>query len=95
MDPGNTRYEKRKEFLENLKLLVKSEYEEIFRILKRADIQLSENSNGIFFDVTSLSDEIFDKVTSYIELCKSQRQEEASRAKTLDELRTATVKHSE
>ena len=92
MDPGKIRYDQRKEFLENLKLLVKSEYEEIFRILKRSDITLSENSNGIFFDVGNLPDPIFDKIIAYIELCKSDRQQEATREKAIEELRLSTAK---
>ena len=47
----NEEYEERKVFLEELKRLVISEQEEIFRILKRGACEYSENTNGVFFDV--------------------------------------------
>jgi hypothetical protein len=47
-------YEERKLLLEELKRLVKSEQEAIFRLLKSEKAEYSENSNGIFFDVCKL-----------------------------------------
>ena len=44
-------YDKRKLFLEDLKTLSKEEHKELFRILKQAKTEYTENSNGIFFDV--------------------------------------------
>jgi hypothetical protein len=83
------KYEQRKLFLDDLKLLVKSEHEEIFRILKRDNISYTENSNGIFFDLLQISDETFEKVQNYMNLCKSQRNDEVNRNKNLDILRSA------
>jgi hypothetical protein len=68
-------YEIRKQFLEDLKMLNKSEQEEVFRILKMNDGIYSENSNGIFFDVQKLSDELFQKMVKFIEFCKNNRKE--------------------
>jgi len=89
--PEKQRYEERKQFLEDLKTLVRSEHEEIFRIIKRADVEFSENSNGVFFDVNSVQDSEFEKLKAYVELCKSQRQEENKRAKEMEDLRAETV----
>ena len=36
---------------EHIKSLVPSEYEEIFRIIRKKKESYSENSNGIFFDL--------------------------------------------
>ena len=47
-------YEKRKQLLEELKLLSKIEQEGIFRILKTTNSSFSENSNGIFFDISNI-----------------------------------------
>jgi len=41
-------YDKRKLFLEDLKTLSKEEHKELFRILKQAKTEYTENSNGIF-----------------------------------------------
>ena len=42
-------YERRTKVWEAIKTLVKSEQEELYRILKRASIETTENTNGIFF----------------------------------------------
>jgi len=67
-------YELRKTFLEDLKLLNKSEQEEIFRILKRNNCSFSENSNGIFFDVQRIDSHTFSQLQSFIDFCKKNRR---------------------
>lgn len=75
-------YEERKQFLEDLKKLVKSEQETIFYILKSYHCDFSENSNGIFFDVSKVTTEAFLKMKEYMIFCKKnhddflQREEE-------------------
>lgn len=82
-------YEERKQFLEDLKRLVKSEQEALFRILKTEKAEFTENSNGIFFDVSKLSVNLFQKVKDYMEFCRknrddfSQREEEERKAQEL------------
>ena len=68
-------YDLKKQLLEDLKMLNKSEQEEVFRILKLNDGIYSENSNGIFFDVTKLSDSLFEKLLKFVEFCKNNRKE--------------------
>jgi hypothetical protein len=68
-------YEIRKQFLDNLKILNKSEKEEIFRILTSTKSGYTENSNGIFFDVSKLSKETFDQMVQFLEFCKKNREE--------------------
>ena len=67
-------YEERKKLLEDLKRLVKSEQEDIFRILKETHSEYSENSNGVFFDVSKISRESFEKIKKYMEFCIQNRQ---------------------
>jgi Bromodomain extra-terminal - transcription regulation len=86
-------YEKRKHFFENLKILVKSEYEEIFRILKRNKEQYTENSNGIFFDVNTVSDPCFQALQEYMNFCLENRRIEEGRAKELASLTEETNKY--
>ena len=82
-------YEERKAFLEELKRLVKSEQEAIFRLLKSEKADYSENSNGIFFDVSKLSTPVFKKMKEYMEFCRknrdefTQREEEERKAQEL------------
>ena len=59
-------YDRRKKFLEDLKSLTISEYIEIARILQRFKFAYSENSNGIFFNVASLQQDLFDELEKYV-----------------------------
>jgi len=68
-------YDKRKDFLETIKILNKTEQEELFRILKRNLSIYTENCNGIFFDVTKLNDATFEQMIQFVEFCKKNRQE--------------------
>jgi hypothetical protein len=72
-------YEERRTFFEHLRILVKSEYEEVFRIIKRFNEPYTENSNGIFFDLVKLSTETFQELSTYMEFCRTVRAEQASR----------------
>jgi ribonuclease HII len=85
MNPSE--YENRKLFLEDLKTLTKDEHEEIFRIIKRNQVEFSENSNGIFFDLVSISSEIFQLLQQFMELCKTQRKVDSERTHEMDLLR--------
>ena len=82
-----TLQERKKLFLEELKTLTPDQYYEIFRIIKRNDVEYSENSNGVFFDLNSVDDSIFLKLCQFMELCKTQSQDDAVRSKEIDVLR--------
>ncbi len=72
-------YEERKAFLQEIKLLVRDELEDIYRILKKSKAEFSENSNGVFFDVCKVSAETFDEMKKYITFSKGNRTEFAQR----------------
>lgn len=80
-------YECRKQLVDELKALVKEEYEEVFRIIKRAGVAYSENSNGVHFDLSSVSGDCVEQITKFLELCKTQRAEQETRSKELEGLR--------
>ena len=86
-------YEMRKVFFENLKILVKSEHEEVFRILKRHNEQYTENSNGIFFDVNTVGESCFTALQEYMNFCLENRRIEEGRAKELASLTEETNKY--
>jgi hypothetical protein len=81
-------YEARKRFFENIKILAKSEYEEIFRILKKYNEPYAENSNGIFFDVNVLTEDSFHEMNEYMNFCLRHRAEQEDRIKEMQEIRT-------
>lgn len=72
-------YEQRRRFLEAMKQLVKSEQEELYRLLKSSKAEFSENSNGVFFDVSKLPVEAFEAMKKFIEFCKKNREDFAMR----------------
>jgi hypothetical protein len=76
-------YDQRKKFFENLKTLVKSEYEQIFRILKNHKQEYTENSNGIFFDCSLLSDSCFAEMQNFMEFCVQTRRDDRDRSSVL------------
>ena len=85
-------YEQRKQYFENLKILVKSEYEEVFRILRRNKVEHTENSNGIFFDVSLLTPETFQQLEEHMNFCLQNRRAEENRSKQLASLSEETTK---
>jgi hypothetical protein len=85
-------YEQRKQYFENLKILVKSEYEEVFRILKRNKVEHTENSNGIFFDVSLLTPDTFQQLEEHMNFCLQNRKAEENRSKQLATLSEETTK---
>ena len=84
----NNEYELKKQMLEDIKTLSKEEHIELFRIIKKYSIEYSENSNGVFFDLTQCSTEVFNKLLQFMELCKTQRKNEELRSTAMDSLRS-------
>lgn len=87
--------DKRTFFIDNLCKLSTSEYEGLFRILKSNNAEWSENCNGIFFDVNRLSDNVFEKLYSFLEYCLKQRDDEVKRIELMNELKKDILKSEE
>lgn len=81
-------YERRRMFLDNLKILTKAEYVEIARILVKHNVIFSENSNGIFFNVGLLEQEVFDTLIKFIEFTQFNRRDLAIREQMMSSLKT-------
>ena len=84
----NNGYDLRKKLAEELKVLSKDQYEEVYRIIKRAGAPYSENSNGIFFDLNVVTDEVINQLTHFIQLVRLQEAEEKRRLDDLAYYRT-------
>ena len=72
---SNEEYDERKLFLEDMRRLVKSEQEALFRILRKEKADFSENSNGIFFDISKLTKDTFSKLKDYMIFVKKNRSD--------------------
>ncbi len=82
----DTDFDTRKQLFEEIKQFNRTEQEELYRILKRAGEDVSENRNGIFFDLMSLKRETIDKIYEWITFCSSNRTSFESREKELTQL---------
>ena len=81
-------YDRRKEFCKDIELLSRSELEELYRILRREGGEYSENSNGIFFDVSNLPANVFEALWKFINFCKSNAKELEQRKTLIDTMGT-------
>ena len=80
-------YDERKKVFDTMKLLVKPEQEEIFRIIRKMKENYTENSNGIFFDLSIISDDTFIQIKEYLRFCLRTREEHEDRLKELETIR--------
>ena len=85
-----TDYESKRHLLEEIKQLSKEEHKEIFRIIKRNNVEYTENSNGVFFDLSICTTDVFTKLVDFLELCKTQRKDEEVRTNEMESLRHET-----
>jgi hypothetical protein len=67
-------YEKRKKILEFIKIFTRPEQEEVYRILKRNGEDISENRNGMFFDIAVLKPSTIQGIENWIEFCRTNRE---------------------
>ena len=85
------KYMVRKALFDNIKTLVKSEYEEVYRILRRNNEPLTENSNGIFFDVMDISDDTYTEMEKYMNFCLRNRKNHEERLHEIQTLRPLNI----
>ena len=88
-------YDERKKIFDTIPSLVQPEQEEIFRIIRKLKVSYSENSNGIFFDLSSLSDDAFLQIKEYIQFCLTTRNEHENRLKALETIRIQNENYQE
>lgn len=70
-------------FAEQLKNLTKEEHLEILRIIKKHNVQFTENSNGIFFPMSIIKPVVFDEMNNFLKFCLNNRAELRKRDKEL------------
>jgi len=80
-------YDRRRKLWEAIKILIKSEQEELYRILKRNEVEVTENTNGIFFDVGKLSQAVVAEIEKFLQFCQQNRVNFEQRDKEMENLR--------
>ena len=84
-------YERRKGFHDSLKGLTTAEYVEILRLLKKYEEPYSENLNGVFFNVCTVSQTTFEALELFLKFTQSNRRELADRERFLSTLTQENV----
>lgn len=87
MSLSTDEYERRKKAWESIKGLMKPEQEELFKLIRKANVPYTENSNGIFFDIAKLEQPVFVQISTFLDFCKHNRSMFEERSKELDILR--------
>lgn len=76
-------YERRSAFCASMKTMEKSEFVEIARILKKHNVAVSENRSGLFFDLATISQDIFDEILKFKDFVNKNTKELEKREKLL------------
>ncbi len=81
-----TDYEIRKTIFEEIKKFNRTEQEELYRILRRCNESLSENKNGMFFELMNLRQDTIEEIKRWIGFCNTNRKTLENREKEMSEL---------
>ena len=82
----DTDFETRRNIFEEIKRFNRTELEELYKVLRRAGEEVSENRNGMFFDLLSLKDDTIVKIQELIQFCIENRANFEVREKVMSEL---------
>ena len=66
-------YDRRKQFLQEISSLTAAELIEIVRILRKHKFVYSENTNGVFFNVATVPQDLFEDLHTFIQFTKTNR----------------------
>lgn len=64
----------RKVLFEKINSLSSTEHEEIYRIVSEHSINVSKNKNGVFFNLSSVDDDIIAKIDAFVTYCVSNKE---------------------
>lgn len=79
-------FDTRKKIFEEVKRFTRAEQEELYRILRRNGEEMSENRNGIFFDLMSLKEKTILNIQEWITFCNNNRESFEVREKAMSHL---------
>jgi hypothetical protein len=79
-------FENRKKIFEEVKKFTRAEQEELYRIMRRNGEEMSENRNGIFFDLMTLKEKTILNIQEWIVFCTKNRETFEEREKEMSNL---------
>ena len=65
----------RKTLMDRISALGQTEHAEIFRILKKHGVPHTQNKNGVFVNITTVSDDIVQEVSEFVSFCSRNNKE--------------------
>ncbi len=86
MSANSSDYETRKKIFEQIKEFNRAEKEELYRILRRCDEEISENKNGLFFDLNNLQASTVQEINKWITFCLKNKTSFEIREKEMSSL---------
>jgi hypothetical protein len=81
----------RKALAEKIKSLGKTEHDELLRILKGHLVPYTQNNNGVFINMSAVSDEVLSKMAGFVDFCLSNMQELNDYDKRLNDCKRSSV----
>ena len=79
----DTDYDLRKKMYEEIKTFNRTELEELYKLLRRNSEEISENRNGMFFDLLSIKSDTLNKIKVLLIFVKKTEQILKSEKKNL------------
>ena len=76
----------RKKLIKDISKLSKIEQIEIFKIFKKDNIKYTENSNGIFINISKINDNTLSKIKNFITFYKKNNKELNNHSNKIKEL---------
>ncbi len=68
MDIKNYTHNEKKELVKKIeKVTTKAHYKQIFKIIKSSGSKITQNSNGVFFNMNELNNETLQKIEEYLD----------------------------
>ena len=61
--------------MQKIQKLSSTEHEEVFKIIREHDVSFSQNKNGVFFNLTTIPDDIIERIDKMVDFCLSQKDE--------------------
>lgn len=61
--------------IDKISKLGSTEHEEIFKILDRNNIPYTKNSNGVFFNLNTVSEEVINEINTFVSYCQQNQEE--------------------
>lgn len=78
-------YHTKKHLFDKINSLSSTEHDEIYRIINEHNVNISKNKNGIFFNLSSIDDDVLNQIDKFVTYCVHNKQQLDEYDKRLNE----------